>query len=249
MKIGIYGDSYADCNPNISTAWPNILSKKLMNYYSNNFEVINYAKAGSSLYFSYKNLLDTYTKHDLIIFLVTEPHRYPIPFKSIKSQQTFYITCFEHVKQIEHDLINLLEINEYEFLQNLKGWFLASNETYNNDISELILNQIERMSKNTILYPCFTDSFSVTRFAKYKLDRTLHPMHSFWYRQLELLGIEPNNFTAQEKSTLQGHLTPEFNEYFANVLYSKITTGDFDHRNFFDISIKYSKEYYYKNWD
>lgn len=248
MKIGIYGDSYADCNPLAEDSWVNQL-RLLMKEKYGSVKIVNYAKGGSSLYFSYKNYLDTGNLYDLVIFLATEPHRYPIAFSPKISKQTHYITSVPHVEQIELNSATLLNEEEKLFLQNLKGWFNASNHEYNLDIADILLSNIESTHSNVIIYPCFTESFKKQRYAKYGLDYILHPMHSFWHRQLELFDIDPNGFTALEKPTLCGHLTPEFNKYFAKALYSKIATGKYDHSGFFDIDIEKPKTHYYGNWD
>jgi hypothetical protein len=73
-------------------------------------------------------------------------------------------------------------------------------------------------------------------------------MHSLWFRQCELLGIDPNTFTALEKETLCGHLTEEFNIFFANMVYKKIQTGKWDHSGFLDVTIKKPRKFYYDNF-
>lgn len=259
MNIGVYGDSYAD-TPDLKmhTAWFNILAnmlskdKVLMRNYTKDVQSVNvdnYGKGGSSLYFSYKNFLSSSHKYDLVIFLATEPHRYPIKFTSINGGGSYYITSVPHVEQLEIFLDHVLTEEEKIFLTNLKGWFNASNHDYNKDISNIILENIEQKHPNVIIYPCFSESFTSDRYKRYKLDYIMHPLHNFWHRQLELFGIEPDTFTAMEKDTLSGHLTPEFNEYFAKVLFSKLKTGKWDHTGFFDVTIKLPKTHYYKNWD
>lgn len=259
MKIGIYGDSYADTPDRTkSTNWFNILSKlifddkPLLNNLtkdSSKITIDNFGKGGSSLYFSYKNFLETSTDYDLVIFLVTEPHRYPIAFKPANINQTFYITSIPHVDQLIESLSSLLNESEKQFLIDLRGWFAASDQEYNRDMSSIILDNIETLHSKLIMYPCFTESFTSNRYKKHKLDPYLHPLHSFWHRQLELFDIEPSNFTALEKDTLSGHLVPEFNEYFAKVLFTKLKHDKWDHAGFFDIKIDMPKTHYYKNWD
>lgn len=246
MKLGVYGDSYADAKDKSSPiCWYNILAKS----FGYNTSVDNYATAGSSLYYSYKNFLSTHKNYDLIIFLATEPHRYPISFSPKNIKITFYITSVPHIEQILSSFDKKLTEEEIEFLLNLKGWFHASNQQYNLEMADIILNNIEQIRNDVIIYPCFFQSFTKERFEKYSLDPDLHPMHSFWIRQLELLNIDVEGFTALEKNTLAGHLTPEFNEYIAKMFLSKIKTGKYDHSGLFDIVIKEEKTHFYKNWD
>lgn len=246
MKLGIYGDSYADAkNKSSSICWYNILAKKI----SNDVEISNHAEAGSSLYFSYKKFLETQHQYDFVIFLVTEPHRYPVKFLPKKAKINGHITSIPHIENILTNFSKELNQEEKIFLHNLKGWFKASDQSYNLEIADVLLNNVEQIRTDTIIYPCFFQSFTRERFIKYKLDPDLHPMHSFWIRQMDLLNIDIKNFTAIEKDTLAGHLTPEYNEYIAKMFLSKIKTGIYDHNGLFDITITQPKTHFYKNWD
>jgi hypothetical protein len=249
MNLGIYGDSYGEATIDKLDAWPNILATKLKRDY-NDVKIKNYAKGGSSLYFSYKKFLKTKDLYDIIIFVVTEPNRYPtmgIPLD--KSNQLSYFTSHDHVVWAEDHFKNKITEQESIFLQNLKGWFKANNLEFNKDIHELILNDIESKHGNVILYPAFQSSFSEIRCKTQGLNQLVNNMHSLYLRQGELLNIDCNTFTAREKSTLSCHLTPEFNEFIANVFFNKIKTGKWNFDGFFDIKIEMPKTYFYENWD
>jgi hypothetical protein len=244
MKIGVYGDSYADFHPQSD---PYSWASYLQQMFDGNIEIFNYARTGSSVYFSYQNFLKSYYLYDLIIFLVTNPNRYPGVFQITASKINHYISCLEQIELLENS--EKLTFEEKTFLNDLKGWFNASSQEYHQDMSDLMLDDIEHKHTNLIIYPCFYNSFKKERFTKYNLDPMLHPMHSFWVRQNRLLGIKSDTFVPIEKSTVAGHLVPEFNEYFAKVLYSKIKKGLWDHSGLGGIRIKHSKTHYYKNWD
>lgn len=248
MKLGIYGDSYAHCNAKNKSFWVNVLAS-LLSKPSDEVKIYNYAQAGSSLYFSYKNFRETHHQHDLNIFLVTEPSRYPAKFKPSFSTREFCLTGIVNIEQIEIDFYEKLTEEEKILLNDLRSWFKVSPEPYMADMADIMVESIEKLNNNTIIYPCFINSLKDDKFKKFNLDKYLHPMHSFWYRQLELFDIEYKNFRALEKHTISAHLTVEFNEFFAKVLYSKITTGKWDHSGFFDIKIEKPKTYYYYNWD
>lgn len=71
MKIGIFGDSYADINGDTQQySWPNLLHKKY------NSEV--FALCGTSAWWSYENFLKHNHKYDTIIFCHTSSQRWPI---------------------------------------------------------------------------------------------------------------------------------------------------------------------------
>jgi hypothetical protein len=250
MKLGIFGDSYADAKIDNESSWIHILCNLLkQDDQYKNLTVDCHGKGGSSLYFSYKNFLNIRYKYDTVIFIVTEPHRYPVPFIPEGTNNTHYISNHTHAEQIKQSYKDTVSEKEIKFLENIQGWFSASHEKYNEDIHELILSDLESKHHNIILYPCFINSFKPERFKKFGLDPILHPLHSLWYRQCELFGIDSSNFTAHEKPTLQCHLTPEFNEFIANNFLSKLKTGKWNHSGFFDIKVKLPKTHYYSNWD
>jgi hypothetical protein len=65
MKIAIYGDSFADptWNSNSYDSWPELLT--------NDHDITNLAKEGSSLWWSYKKFKDNHNKFDVNIFVAT----------------------------------------------------------------------------------------------------------------------------------------------------------------------------------
>ena len=72
MKIGIFGDSFADNKTGREpiyqeTSWPSLLSNK--------FDVTNYSKAGSGLEYSLEQIFLHADKFDKIIFVSTSPQR------------------------------------------------------------------------------------------------------------------------------------------------------------------------------
>jgi len=244
MNIGIFGDSYAVAKPSCVGSWQYYLKK----LYGDSVSIENFGVGGSSLYYSYKNFLKRKDKFNTIIFIATEPHRYPIPFMP-KLGTTHYIVNYNHTEQIYEQYKDNLTDKQKNFLQDLKGWFNASNEKYNDDISDIIIQQVLSLHNNILLYPSFINSLSLKMFDKINLDPHDHPMHSFWYRQLKKLGIDNENFTAGEKVTLNNHLTPEYNEFIANVFYKKLTKNIWDFTGIDDINIQLPKTHYYSNWD
>lgn len=250
MRLGIFGDSYASGGIDNESSWLNMLVKLLkQELRGKTLSVECHGQGGSSLYFSYNNFLKLKDKYDTIIFVVTEPHRYPVAFIPEGSTNVHYISNHTHAEQIKETYKDTLSENQKKFLQSIQGWFNASNERYNEDLHELMLKDIESKHHNVLLYPCFINSFKIERFKKMGLDQHMHPLHSLWYRQCELFGIDANDFTAHEKPTLQCHLTPEFNEFIAKNFLSKLKTGKWDLTGFFDIKINLPKTHYYYNWD
>lgn len=71
MKIGIFGDSFANHNfAHSEKSWMNVLR--------DNHDVSVFGEAGSSILFSAKRILWNYHDYDLIIWCLTGPWRYSI---------------------------------------------------------------------------------------------------------------------------------------------------------------------------
>lgn len=73
MKIGVFGDSYADevFADERPHAWPCIIGREL------NAEVGYHAKSGTSMWWSYQNFKNNFEKYDVIVFCYTSAQRWP----------------------------------------------------------------------------------------------------------------------------------------------------------------------------
>lgn len=72
MRMGIFGDSYADPNPYPDESW--------ISYLKNNIETANidqYSRSGTSHWWSYQKFIQTHREYDTIIFCHTNPIRWP----------------------------------------------------------------------------------------------------------------------------------------------------------------------------
>jgi hypothetical protein len=237
MTIGVFGDSYAHAKyPDKAVCWFNLLADKL------NQKCITYGQPGASLYYSYKQFTNLYHKFNLNIFLATSPGRYTKQLTLTKDKQTRYVTSIPHIEQLK--LNPALTDADRSILEGMKSWFTFQDSDYENDMVELMLDKVDTF-KDTIVIPCFSISFHQERFDKYGLDIDLHPLHTMWLRQLELLDIDPNGFVCNEKDVICGHLGPEWNRFLADLLYNRITTGKWDYSGFYDVKMEYPANYYY----
>ena len=138
MKIGIFGDSFADpTQMNPTPTWSSILSEK--------HEVDNYAIMGSNLYYSISLILKNYWKYDKVVLVVTQPGRIMIPENYPVSQQKKRfipgIATISHLKdnikpgeeyldkfyQAAHQYISLLQDLRYEiYVHNLMATDITS---------------------------------------------------------------------------------------------------------------------------
>jgi hypothetical protein len=235
MNIGIYGDSFANAkHPDQATCWYKIVAEQLGGVYD------NYSKPGSSIYFSYNEFIKTCNRYDLNIFLVSRPDRFPEEVK-FSNNRSRYISSLDNVNLLKNNI--KLSKDDEVILNNLSGWFNIPHTRFHRDMADLMIDKIETLHDNTIIIPCFSNSFRPNRFIKYGLDpdNTMHSMH---IRQFYLLGMDTYD-TPSETEIMCGHLGPEWNTYFANVLYKRITTDKWDYSGFYDVKMEHPANYYY----
>lgn len=241
MKIGVYGDSFADYQLSAKTFhWSNIVASKL------NAVVTNFGYSSASLFHSYKEFLKNYTEHDLIIFTVTHPDRYTKKFdwcdkpKNITSNG--YISSYKTTIDFKEKAINE---QDKKMLTHLEGWYIMSNSAYNNDMHELMLQHMESLHKNIIFYPCFDNSFLPLRYSQSNFPAS-YDMYSLLKQQMKLLNYSGNiNAPKENRNVIAGHLIPEMNEYVAEAMITKILTRDWEFSNLDNIKLKNPVTYYY----
>lgn len=269
MKIGIYGDSYASSNSEQAVKWFELVAaglEKMSNsnkkswlpflkkdkplydlQYGEKNTITLYSLAGSSFFYTYTKFLETYKDNDLNIVLVTDATRYSkfVNLTSVKFNHV--ITGESHIDALIKMYGEKLTPIDKNKLIHLRGWFRSVDEEYHKVATDLMLDNMEKLHKNTIFFPSFSGGLiTKEREQKQGIITDMHYMHSFWIRQLELLNLPIENLNSPETGNLCGHLGPEFNEFFANMVLQKIKTGVWNHDGFMDIKLKNSLPFYYK---
>lgn len=211
-SIGIYGDSFAG-NPNhfgYRYHWSTLLAKEY------GCEIKNYGLSGTSVYYSYKKFVNNFHKHDLNIFLVTEPGRY-IQAVEFKNGSDEYIPSLMALEHNYHEIM----LPEPE---HLRGWFMCSDSNYNSDITQLMIKDILSYKDNTVIIPCFPTSLSEDILKKFKLLKNNNLWHLQSYQtdlyRTDIYDLLSNN--KENYKVISGHFIPEVNEIFYKILSMKI---------------------------
>ena len=150
MKIGIFGDSFADDQSmwiehfkEVGPSWIDYLRDQ-------NIEIDNYAFAGSGLYYSYDKFISNFQKYDKIIFLVTSPGRICLPDEDGK-----YSHCFS-VAKVEKDLATCFDYNKKVRLNAVRDYFLyVKNEKFDNLVHDLLIENISKKHSSILMIPSF----------------------------------------------------------------------------------------------
>lgn len=215
-SIGIYGDSFTAGRVNAAVnGLPYHWSTLLQKYFS--CELENYGAPGSSIYYSYLKFQENYHKHDVNIFLVTEPYRYTTPVT------------------IDNDLINFTSLSTLDWHEestfvnvrkkDLMGWFLASDPKFLEEMAGLMVEKINGLDTDCVMFPSFEDlPKKVMEFISPDA-----PCGMKLYNQqsdlLDIDGIELAHKYKENFDIVVGHLVPEFNQIMFDYLKNKIETG------------------------
>lgn len=204
MKIAIYGDSFAvdsSKNPR-KLGWVDHLSKK--------YNITNYAKQGSSLYYSYKEFLRTQAYYDKIIFLVTNFGRLYVP----NADQPHIPGLYNAKKYLRES------IYDKEKYQAAIDFFLhLQNDNYESDIHRLILKEITNLRPNELYVPCFGQSLIS--------DWKFCTMMDIQLIDFQFYKIDPTAFGESAIELRNCHMNDENNFIFYNKILEWIESGNF----------------------
>lgn len=212
-SLAVYGDSFGTysfgnaelCHKGLSHHWSSLLGKKYK------CEVINYSLSGSSVYYSYKKFIETNRYHDYIIFLVTEPNRYIIPLDF-----TFNRMCVTNQDQIDvwRKTNQDLKKSDIELLDKLDSWFKLSDNEYNYDMSELMIEKVIKHRKDALVLPCY----NISMRNEFRKSLSISPetnLCSLYYKQMDEMKLNDygmNTIWSENQEYISGHLTPEYNK-------------------------------------
>lgn len=242
MKIGVYGDSFADTYSNKHSshlAWYNQLPKLIPGS-----TVESFGLGATSLYFSYCKFLETYDQFDVVIFLVTENNRYTKKLYDIAGADRY----FPNMLQVEYFLQSSnTKSKDKTTLEFLKGWFMMEDAEYNAAMAELMIEKMTGLHKNLIFFPCFWNSLSEQQSLKYGIQPN-HTMCDFYFLQTrDLLKVDQDlNYLIENPELISCHFTEEFNTAIANAFTKKILTNVWDWSEVLNIkTLKHDKSQYY----
>jgi hypothetical protein len=240
MKIGIYGDSYADPKKKNSTLnWIEILRLKYNN-------VVSYGQASSNLYYSVSQFKKTQHLFDKKILLVTAPSRIWAKNSGITpTNHRFFATPWNLQNYITFQKTYNTDPTSREF--NIKLFEAAivymtfiSNRAEDIYKQELIIKDVLSIDSDTILVPCFEQS--EIRSVKGNLAFIVEKEHRAWQTKWD----DVYNFDIDDLRNC--HMTAENNLRFAEKIIDVIENGvplNLNENDFVNPSLE-SKEFYIK---
>ena len=236
MKIGVFGDSFADSGRHPMLGWAHHLGEILQAE-----SVVNFAMAGTSHWWSYESFLKHYKEFDVIVFCHTLPYRWP----SLPDEYLGYHWDIGHTKAVK---------STPEYLKTINRVFLdIFPEPLLDAISEHIFRKVDELcreanislvhltagkpdyAKNYSSYPVLAGASDIAF-----MERTVYKGTdtNFWeyLHKVNITDMRPN------------HLFPVNNATLASVIANRITAPDEMYTNLIDLPIWNEYDTTTDNW-
>ena len=153
MKIGVFGDSFADKTWNRTN---DIWWRQLATEY--NHQVECFGECGSSILFSAMQIDSAAKKYDLVIWAVTTPGRFSLKDKT----NTLHITHSQHSCSSSDPYVQKQIDICKDYLSHVFDW------EQENFVGQSIVHSLQEKYKNIMILPCFPAPLSAT-FNLYQL--------------------------------------------------------------------------------
>lgn len=217
MKIGIFGDSYADHHHiGTGTPWHRILRNQF------NLDATSHGVNGSSLHYSYSRFKEIQESYDKIVFLLTGPGRLTLP---LPNEYLDLLQAWEHVTSAEAFNSKIEQHNiKPPYLRNT-GKALDGYYKYIMDVDkdalfhQLLVKEIKHIRPDALLIPCFYLTGE---------ENWHHSSMMSTISDLDLTHYNLDHERAMWADIRHCHMSQENNYVFASMIAEWAKTGSFN---------------------
>ena len=165
MRIAIYGDSFAAevgnpksrTNPE-SSPWATKLREMRPEW-----QIDNYARQGSCLWFTWHMFNKTHTEYDKHIIFVTQWDRHTLSSGYEKTSSWNHLSSIQNLERQINDRRGLPNVNLKE-LESLRAYWLdVDQDQQRKDMHKLMLEDMKRREPNPLMAPSFGAEDSLLR--------------------------------------------------------------------------------------
>ena len=214
MKIGIFGDSYADRHPHGNgQAWFEMLRDRF------NLDVTCFGRKGSSLYYSYKKFIDHYEQFDKIIFLVTGPSRLTLPIPQEYDNENDTLRHVTNYNSFYHNVTSNFRNDRYlqQVSKALKLYYAYLMDAEKDFLfHRLLIEEIQRVRPDGLYIPCFNN-------LGFSSKKTLFDIHC-----IDVAHYKLSDHEACHREIRHCHFNQENNKILSDLVKHWIDTNDFD---------------------
>jgi hypothetical protein len=209
MKIGVFGDSFADSNTSKSIWW-----KYLAEQYQHDVEC--FGESGSSLVFSATKLLNSYQNYDLVIWCATSSNRLTIWHRANFKEIPVHVTGRHHKTYSDPEIQEKINIAE-QYINHVFDW--PEGEF----VGHCVVNTVQSIIPNLLIIPSFTTPIYYKKDAGFNLyDLCSRETKTYFPNGKEIADIMD-----EYHDTRAGHFTAETHQTLAKLVSQSLRPGIF----------------------
>lgn len=140
MKIGVFGDSFADSKG--KPIWWRYLASL------HDHDVTSFGEDGSSLIFSAKKILENHQDYEFVIWCVTSSNRITVWHRANYTEISVHVTGRHHQTHPDPEIQHKIDVTEQYLLH---AWDGVDEEF----ASRCIIEYVRTRVKNLLIIPCF----------------------------------------------------------------------------------------------
>lgn len=211
MKIGVFGDSYADRN--VSPIWWRYLQSM------HGHEVECFGEGGSSIIFSAKKILEKYQDYEFIIWCVTSSNRVTVWHRANYQEISVHVTGRYHVKHPDPEIQQKINATEQYLLY---AWDGVDSEFQ----SRCVIEHVGKLVPNMLIIPCFPGPIYENPDAiGFNLFELCQRETNFYFGDVDL-----GELYDRYADLRPGHFTDSTHRTLADMIAKSLTPGIFSAR-------------------
>jgi hypothetical protein len=232
MKIGVFGDSFADRNP-YNPDSPFIEDESWIADMENaGHKITSYGKTGTSTWYSFEQFLAHHEQFDHVIFCYSSMHR--IHHLPDGLEDLSFLTTPDELYSLRRNK-NLSKQQELEMVRILTGHIPNISTSFNQFVKQKIFNDVNNTCRNKKITLVNLLTFDDRKDKNFNLNLDeragdcLYNLFSVSKRELPSMGDVDNRWC---------HLSKENNQILSNTLFHSLNSTDKDiidlykHKNF-----------------
>jgi len=201
MKIGVFGDSYAEKTSSLDKIWWGILQE------THGHDLTVYGESASSIMFSFNLIKEHAAKYDLVIWCLTQPGRISFQFED----QYYH---FNRASNFDYAPWFVAK----KFKAFTTWWDNLINWQEENVSGQALVNYLQQQIPNLMIIPCFESPLE-TNFHLYQL----YINETKYYFPDVPVETVIQKYTDHRK----GHLTPTSHRILAQLIDDDLSPGIF----------------------
>jgi hypothetical protein len=166
LKLGIYGDSFADTRYLESLCGnDSLFGKSWVEILCENFDITNYSEGGSGVYFSYVKFLENHKQHDLNLFLISQHSRFSVQMRDIEKIMHVVPGSFQSGYDKELKKLESYPTDKRIF-QSIKGYLdHIMDDKKDKTFANLMIDNIKKIRPDTFFIDLFDSENSLVKIS------------------------------------------------------------------------------------